>query len=46
MGRVIFWLLIIVVVVAAAGAIYLGTADVPAPVTHVEKVLPDAPVAP
>ena len=46
MGRVVFWLLLIVLVVVIGGAIYLGTADVPAPVTRVEKVLPNEPAAP
>lgn len=46
MGRLVMWVLLIVVVVVIAGAIYLATADVPAPVTHVEKVLPNEPAAP
>lgn len=46
MGRLVFYILIAVVVIVVGGAIYLGTADVPAPTTHVEKVLPNAPAAP
>lgn len=46
MGRLLFWVFVIALLVIVAGVIYLATADVPAPVTHVEKVLPNAPAAP
>lgn len=46
MGRLLLWVFGIVLLVVVAGAIYLATADVPVPVTHVEKVLPNAPAAP
>lgn len=41
MGRLLLWIVIIIVVVAAAGAVYLMTATVPAPVHHVEQVIPN-----
>ncbi|QXQ06564.1 hypothetical protein KX816_00265 [Sphingosinicellaceae bacterium] len=46
MGRTIFWIFVVIALIVVAGAIYLATADVPAPVTHVEKLLPNAPSAP
>lgn len=46
MGRLLLWVFVIVLVIVVAGVIYLATADVPTPVTHVEKVLPNAPAAP
>ncbi len=46
MGRLLFWVFVIAVLAVIAGVIYLATADVPAPTTHVEKVLPNAPAAP
>ncbi len=45
MGRTIFWIFVVIALIVVAGAIYLATADVPAPVTHVEKLLPNAPSA-
>lgn len=46
MGRTGLYIFVALVLIVIVGAIYLGTADVPAPVTHVEKVLPNAPAAP
>ena len=46
MGRTVFWICVVIALIVVAGAIYLATADVPAPVTHVEKLLPNAPSAP
>ncbi len=41
MGRVVLWIVLIVVVLIAAGAVYLMTANVPAPTHHVEQVIPN-----
>lgn len=35
------WLVVAVVVALVAGAVYLMTADVPAPTHHVEQVIPN-----
>lgn len=40
MGRSLLWVVVAVVVVVVAAAVYLMTADVPAPVRHVEQVIP------
>ena len=41
MGRTLLWVLLAVVAVAVAGTVYLMVADVPAPVHHVEQVIPN-----
>ncbi len=41
MGRLLLWVVIAIVVVVVAGAVYLMTANVPAPVRHVEQVIPN-----
>lgn len=41
MGRLLLWVLLAVLVVVAAGVAYLMIADVPAPVTRVEHVIPN-----
>ncbi|MGI4878515.1 MAG: hypothetical protein ACRYG4_13620 [Janthinobacterium lividum] len=41
MGRLLLWLLVAVLVVVVAGVLYLMVANVPAPVTHVEHVIPN-----
>jgi hypothetical protein len=41
MGRVVLWVVIAVVVIGVAGAVWLMTADVPAPTRHVEQVIPN-----
>ncbi len=41
MGRLLLWIVVAIVVVLVAGAVYLMTADVPAPVHHVEQVIPN-----
>ncbi|WP_419816634.1 hypothetical protein [Glacieibacterium sp.] len=46
MRRTGLWIFVAIVLIVVVGMIYLATADVPAPVTHVEKVLPNAPSAP
>lgn len=41
MGRLLLWVLIIVIVIVGAGVVYLMVANVPAPVHHVEQVIPN-----
>ncbi len=41
MGRVLVWIVVAVVVIAVAGAVWLMTANVPAPTHHVEQVIPN-----
>ena len=46
MGRSVLLIFVVLLVVVVGGLIWLGTADVAAPVERVEKVLPNAPSAP
>lgn len=41
MGRVLLLVLAAILVLVVAGAVYLMFANVPAPVTHVEQVIPN-----
>lgn len=41
MGRVVLLLVVAVMIVVLGGAIWLMTADVSAPVHHVEQVIPN-----
>ena len=41
MGRVLLWVVVAIVLLAVAGAVYLMTANVPAPTHHVEQVIPN-----
>ena len=46
MGRSVLWVFLVLLIVVVGGLIWLGTADVTAPVERVEKVLANAPAAP
>ncbi len=39
--RLLFWIVLVLVVLLVAGAVYLMTANVPAPTHHVEQVIPN-----
>ncbi len=39
--RLLFWIVLALIVILVAGAVYLMTADVPAPTHHVEQVIPN-----
>ncbi len=41
MGRVVLWIIVAIVAIGIAGAVWLTTADVPAPTRHVEQVIPN-----
>lgn len=41
MGRWLLWVVVAVVLLLVAGAVWLMTADVPAPLHHVEQVIPN-----
>ena len=41
MGRLLLWVLIAITVIVAVGLVYLMVADVPAPVRHIEQVIPN-----
>ena len=40
-GRAVVWILVAMLLIVVAGVVYLMTADVPAPVTRVERVIPN-----
>lgn len=40
-GRVLLYILLAIVALVIVGVVYLMVADVPAPVTHVERVIPN-----
>jgi hypothetical protein len=39
--RVLLWVLVALLLLVIAGVVYLMVADVPAPVHHVERVVPN-----
>jgi hypothetical protein len=41
MGRVVLLIVVAILVVVIGGAVWLMTANVPAPVRHVEQVIPN-----
>ena len=41
MGRLVLWVVVAVILIGVAGAVWLMTADVPAPTRHVEQVIPN-----
>lgn len=41
MGRLLLWVLVAIVVIVVAGVVYLMVANVPAPVHHVEQIIPN-----
>ena len=41
MGRAVFLLVLLMVLAAAAGAVYLGSRELPPPTARVEKIIPN-----